>query len=54
MAATHPDSLGVLGEQMDGDARGSRVGGGGMPSVVPAAMYLVQHVGARHAIALEP
>ena len=54
MAATHPDSLGVLGEQMDGDARGSRVGGGGMPSVVPAAIYLVQHVGARPAIAIGP
>jgi hypothetical protein len=54
MAATHPDSLGVLAEQMDGDARGSRIRGGGMPSVVPAAIYLVQHVGARPAIAIEP
>jgi hypothetical protein len=54
MAATHPDSLGELAEHRVGDARGSRVRGGGMPSVVPVAISLVQHVGARAAIAIEP
>jgi hypothetical protein len=54
MAATHPDSLGELAEQMVGDARGSRVRGDGMPSVVPAVIFRLQHVGARAAIAIEP
>ena len=54
MAATHPDSLGELAEWMAGNARGSRVRDGLMPSVVPVAISLAQHVGARAAIAIEP